>query len=881
MQEITELNGITTVLSLIKASLASQDLKVQLRATAFFDLLLHQERDISTQVNVMHLDQQVVEVLLSFPRDSSEYPDILAVAFSIMQALWKDKESRQRFCDETVDLTNILYRTLLQTLFSKVDTQQLKILNNTLNLIETILQISQEEETEYRTFAKNVSEMLHAVCQRNKEMRIPLCFLCHLHRIVRNETVLDQQCLMVIEQSIAQKLTVPTNDCCTIQETLETIAHSVTPLMVTEEYQQHAMACFKNHIFQCALAWFSALTFCSNTRCDAISPRILSTSILWGMNISDAPQSNQELKNTVQGFLSSIISNHLSTREAIPPEECNVSYECLTCVRAGLTTQQRRTLAALFVAVINGASLGPHTTTLINNLARRCLTTEFAQVHPSDVCFFTCLGVEREIIESTVFSACLFPSKVHDHWFDFCINTPPPALFLNTICFYGTTKGLFEESMRDWASCFSGDVVTKELIQWACQLTTASLVFVFDALSNELSQKGMSMKRQTLLRLMDILIKTSEETQRLPVQAVIERMPQWFQGQQDECTLLQILLQHSQELSTHACSYLTERLCKSGPLTHQKLTCLAQLLDATKRQHADVFHEVMEKVSGSIKPLFANPEPETNEFLNIATAALGVLCIGEDCGSQLPSVEQINDILSVSFKRANFSAAICCIQSMKMKLASVTCLSESLKQKIQLLLLHGLFTPDENCQMAAADTAVFLGDKISCTSNAWNVSFFDSFVSMVIARITPTKGWIVYMVSFFSETTRPLWLANVSLPAAFVEALLEMVRGAVAFGQTDESTVLLCVLLFYIRSCFPHCFNEETLQVLAMSVREVLSPASQRLLFPVHNHTDTTSTLTCVSSMETDFVVPTVPCYSRAYDPYSLLSFLQHALTTV
>ena len=69
MQEITELNGITTVLSLIKASLASQDLKVQLRATAFFDLLLHQERDISTQVNVMHLDQQVVEVLLSFPRD--------------------------------------------------------------------------------------------------------------------------------------------------------------------------------------------------------------------------------------------------------------------------------------------------------------------------------------------------------------------------------------------------------------------------------------------------------------------------------------------------------------------------------------------------------------------------------------------------------------------------------------------------------------------------------------------------------------------------------------------------------------------------------------------------------------------------------------------
>lgn len=315
-------------------------------------------------------------------------------------------------------------------------------------------------------------------------------------------------------------------------------------------------------------------------------------------------------------------------------------------------------------------------------------------------------------------------------------------------------------------------------------------------------------------------------------------------------------------------------------MTLQKMTCLALTLDATRRNHPDIFCALKTQTSCRLIPLFGSICSDENEYLNTTVAALGVLCIGEYCESQLPSVETINGVLSLSYKHRNYSAATCCIQSLKLKLVSVPDLAEQSKQRTQLLLLHGLFAPDENCQMAAADTAVFLGDKLSCSANAWNISFFDSFVSMAIGRITPTKGWLVYMVSFFSEQTRPLWLASVPLPASFIEALLEMVRTSVAFGKIDESTVLLCVLLFFIRSCFPQAISKEATDVLATNVREILSPASQRLLFPALSHTDA-STLTCHSSMEADYVVPTVPCYFQAYDPYSLLSFLQHALTTV
>ena len=722
--------------------------------------------------------------------------------------------------------------------------------------------------------------MLHLTCQGIQEMRLPLCSLCHLHRVVRNETVPNKACLMEIEESIAQKLTTPTQDCNALQEVLEVIGHSVTPLVVTEAYQHHAMACFKKHQIHCALAWFSALNFCAEKALSRLTPGILSTSILWGITMSDAPQSNQELQNAAQLFLSSVISKHPATCEVVLSDTSQVTLQSLTCVSQTLTTQQRRTLAALFIAVVNGATLGPHITALINNLARRCITSEETHLDPSDICFFACLGVERTIIESTLFNTCLLSNAQHEDWFDFCVNTPPPALFLNRICFEGNTTGLFEEPLRHWASFHSADVGTDELIQWTSKLTTPSLVFVFVSLSNELRREGVTQNRQTLLRLMHVLVQKADETQRLPAQVILEHMPQWFQGLQEECTLLQILLQHSQTLSIRACQCLTEQLCQHVPMTSQKMTCLALVLDGAKRNHPDIFGALMERASCRLNPLFGDIGSDEEEYLNTAISALGVLCIGEDCGSHLPSAETINDILSLSFKHKNYLAATCCIQSLKMKIVGVSRLSMQSKQRTQLLLLQGLFTPDENCQMTAADTAVFLGDKVSCTTNAWNISFFDSFVSMVIGRVTPTKGWIVYMVSFFSEHIRPLWLATMPLSAPFIEALLEIVHTAVAFGKINESTVLLCVLLFYIRSIFPQAINKEAVDLLATDVREILSPASQRLLFPALSHTDT-STLTCLSSAEADYVVPTVPCYFRAYDPYSLLSFLQHALTTV
>lgn len=876
----TKSEGNEKALPLIKVSLASQDQTVQLKGAVVLDVLLHKTQDLSPQVHAMHVDQQLVEVLLSFLPHSPEYLEFLTTSFSIIQVLWRNQPSRERFCDDTLNLTGLLHKTLLQALFSKMEMQQIKLMNNTLNLIETILQSSQEDDRNSKSFARSVSEMLHTTCGRVQEMEIPLCLMCHLHQIVRNERIRDKACLLEIEQSIARKLSVPTHDCNTEQEALEAVAHSVTPLMVTETYQQHAMACFRKHRIQCAVAWFSALIFCSEMAFNRLTPGVLSTSILWGMAITDAPQSNQELQNTAQHFLSSAISKHPLTREVTSHEKGQVALQCLTCTRPTLTEQQRRTIAALFVAAINGATLGPHIIALVNNLARRCISKEETHINPSDVCFFACLGVERALIESTVFNTCLLSSAAHERWFDFCVNTPPPALFLNRICFEGSTTGLFEEPFKHWASSLSAGVSTEELIQWASKLTTPSLLFVFSTLFNEISQEVVMQERQMLLRLMHILVRKGEETQQLPVQMVLEHVSQWFHGMSEECTLLQMLLQHSQTLSVHACQCLVEQLCKCYPMTLQKMTCLALTLDATRRNHPDIFCVLKKQTSCRLIPLFGSICSDENEYLNTRVAALGVLSIGEDCESQLPSVETINGVLSLSYKHRNYSAATCCIQSLKMKLVSVPDLAEQSKQRTQLLLLHGLFAPDENCQMAAADTAVFLGDKLSCSANAWNISFFDSFVSMAIGRITPTKGWIVYMVSFFSEQTRPLWLASVPLPASFIEALLEMVRTSVAFGKIDESTVLLCVLLFFIRSCFPQAISKEAADVLATNVREILSPASQRLLFPALSHTDA-STLTCHSSMEADYVVPTVPCYFQAYDPYSLLSFLQHALTTV
>lgn len=867
-------------LPLIKASLASQDQTVQMKGAAALDSLLHKTQDLSPQVHTMHIDQQLVEVLWSFLPQSPEFSGFLTTSFSIIQVLWKNELSRERLCDDTLNLKGLLHRTLHQTLFSQVDVQQNKLLNNTLDLIEMILWSSREGDRVSKPLARSVSEVLHTACQRVQEMDLPLCLICHLHRILRNEENCDKTCLMEIEQSVAQRLSIQPQDCNTAQETLEVIAHSVTPLTVTETYQNHAMTCFKKHRVHCAIAWFSALSFCSDSAINELTPRILSTSILWGLTISDAPQSNQELQNAAQHFLSSVITKHPSTCVVTPSGNSQVTLQCLTCTRPTLTAQQRRTLAALFVAVVNGATLGPHITALINNLARRCTTREETHLCPSDICFFACLGVDRAIIESTVFNTCLLSNAPHEEWFDFCVITPPPALLLNRICFEGGITGLFEEPFKHWASFLSAGVGTDELIEWASKLTTPSLVFVFAALSNQLSQDGITQKRQTLLRLMHILIRKSEETQQLPAQIVLEQVPQWFQGLQEECTMLQMLLQHSQGLSLHACQFLTEQLCKCDQMTPQKMSCLALVLDGARRNYPDIFLSLKKRASCHFIPLFGDVCSDKKEYLNTAIAALGVLCIGEECSPELPSVETIDDILSLSFKHRNYSAATCCIQSLKMKLISVPELTEQLKQRTQLLLVHGLFAPDENCQMVAADTAVFLGDKVSCSANAWNISFFDSFVSMALGRITPTKGWIVYMVSFFSEQTRPLWLASMPLPASFVEALLEMVRTAVAFGKIDESTVLLCVLLFYIRSCFPQAVTKEAVDVLATNVREILSPTNQRLLFPALNHTDP-STLTCLSSMDTDYVVPAVPCFLQAYDPYSLLSFLQHALTTV
>ena len=869
-------NANPTMLEFLKNSLKNDDKAIQNASC----LILHRTMASCDSIEIgvlligLHsygLDRAILDQVMAFALLDERDTELAQALFEIMSIMLQQQETKKiiESCyDYVSSAMKESFRVLRSTLARSRQVQCTA--KAVLHFVHSMIVASTKTETiaQWR-----ITEPVHVLVQKlEKDIYVSPATLNELHTILLLEKHQERQLLNAVEQRASEfELKADESRCNDMKHILDIAIKSVVNFGVNECCEIHARLCSQKSLSsECVIMWFSALEHCSQSAPNKIEPQLLARNIIWALELSGT--SCSQLLAATQQFLDTILCNHSVTKSFPFQRKASASLIHLHLRTYGSTKiAQEKTLAALYLARINGASLPTGIMDALNKFAKSFASSDGNLLSPFGISMLASLDVDRREMEDIVFSYALKNEQLINHWFSFCSNEPPPPLFLDWISKSESLIQLFEQALINWVDEFLQIMRVEDHLQWIHEIQSGSVYLMLRILSIVLQQEAKHCYQR---HWMNTIMKTALENNMLGIQTLAELLEQVFHGDKEQLQILQTMLIQMPNLPPRTCNGLILKLCNCSP-SLITVTCLNFAFAVVERYHRILSNDLVRTVAQYFSKAIDHAVANRNVTIDSNCIVLCLLWLNSHSKHKLPDIAVLGDLLSVSYKQKNALASKVCIECIVTQLGEA---KQTAPQMIQSLLLQGLFSSDESCQIAAADAAIYLRPTISCQDNLWNIAFFETFVNGTRNGVSPPLGWLIYMISFFTEKPEPKWLKSMAPPEGCTEFLVKTAQARITNGQVDEETIAQCVLIFCLGKHYPGKINQYIMQVFTSSVRTMLESSGKKKKTSAFCSPRRPEVYQ-ISTLDVDIFIPADAFKNRCgYDINTMIYFLEQAI---